>query len=334
MKLKRADSERQLKFDPQIEVQRPRIEGDRGTRLPASAGAGEPVPLPCLYSNISTEIVPEDSPEVLRKEQILALCGILAPYQKRQAHTLYSNVSRLIESAPSVGHVGFFTLTTKDNVTDKAEFSRRWDSMNSHYWKSSPHFGHWLGCYEQQKRGAWHLHILVILPYDIRQGVDFAELEQGRYRSASPYLRSVWRELRGACLRYGFGRHELLPVKSNAEAMARYVGKYVSKHIGQRNEEAQGKRLVTSSQGWVKNSIRFAWNTTGAKEWRRKVALFAAYAGVNGFAGLYYKLGPNWAWRYLDTIVQIDDIVSSSETPVLTIRDDQLIDMRNGEILF
>lgn len=330
MKPKRPNPERQSKVDAQIEVQLSRMSEDRGSRLPASAGAGDPVPLPCLYSNISTETVSETE----KKEQIIALCAILSPYQKKQAHTLYANVEKLVSMAPSVGHVGFFTLTTKDNVTDKAEFSRRWNSMRTHYWSGNPNFGHWIGCYEQQKRGAWHLHILVILPYDIRQGVDFAELEEGRYRSASPYLRSVWRELRGACLRYGFGRHELLPVKSNAEAMARYVGKYVSKHIGQRDEEAQGKRLVTSSQGWVKNSVRFAWNTTGAKEWRRKVALFAAYAGVNGFAGLYYKLGPNWAWKHLETIVNIDEILADHNRPVAMIQGDSLTDARTGEILF
>lgn len=330
MKLKRADSERQSKLDPQIEVQ---TTADQARRLPASAGAGGDDPLLYLSSNNSIENVSETE----KKEQIIALCAILSPYQKKQAHTLYANVERLVSMAPSVGHVGFFTLTTKENVTDKAEFSRRWNSMRANYWSDNPNFGHWIGCYEQQKRGAWHLHILVILPYDIRQGLDFAELEQGRYRSASPYLRSVWRELRGACLRYGFGRHELLPVKSNAEAMARYVGKYVSKHIGQREEAAKGKRLISSSQGWLKNSCNFAWNTDHAKEWRRKVATFADYVGINprlGLTGLYLKLGPNWAYRYLDTIVQIDEIISSSDTPVLTMRENQMIDMRTGEILY
>lgn len=292
-------------------------------------GAAEGGSLPCLYSNISTEIVPEN----LRKEQILALCGILAPYQKRQAHTLFLNVSRLIQQAPSVGHIGFFTLTTKDS-TDKKEFSRRWNSMRSHYWADSPNFGHWIGCFEQQARGAWHLHVLVVMPYDIRTGFDFEEVEKGRYRSAGSYLRSVWRELRGACLRYGFGRHELLPVRSNAEAMARYVGKYISKHIGQRDEEAKGKRLVTASCGWVKNSVRFAWNTPGAKEWRRKVALFAAVLGIDDPAGLYLRLGPTWAYKHLDTIYNIDELVAGIERGVYMLKKGDLVNVRTGEILF
>ena len=302
----------------------------RPERIERSEGVSEAGSLlPCLYSNNSIE----EAPEKHQKEQILALCGILAPYQKRQAHTLYANVERLIKEAPSVGHIGFFTLTTKD-ITDKDEFSRRWNSMRSNYWNQSPHFGHWIGCYEQQKRGAWHLHLLVILPYDIREGVNFDEFAQGRYKTASPYLRSIWRDLRGACMRYGFGRHELLPIKSNAEAMARYIGKYISKHIGQREETAKGKRLVTSSQGWVKNSIHFAWNTTGAKEWRRKVELFAKSLGIKGMAGLYWKLGPNWAYRHLDAIYEIDEKLPTMTRPVPSLEGNNLVDLRNGGILF
>lgn len=275
----------------------------------------------------------EEASEKLRTEQVLALCGILAPYQKRQAHTLFANVSRLIHLAPSVGHVGFFTLTTKD-IADKEEFSRRWNSMRSNYWNDSPHFGHWLGCFEQQKRGAWHLHLLVTLPYDIRQGVNFAEFKQRRYKSASPYLRSVWRDLRGSCLRYGFGRHELLPVRSDAETMAQYVGKYISKHIGQREEAAKGKRLITSSQGWLKNSVHFAWNTDRAKEWRRKVSLFASLLGLQDMAGLYCKLGPNWAYRYMDMIFEVDALLAKAKNTVPIVKDGHLIDARTGETLF
>ena len=95
--------------------------------------------------------------------------------------------------APSVCHVGFFTLTTPDNCSDHHEFRQRWRSFNSHYFSQSPHFGHWLATYERQRRGAWHLHVLVLLPYDIRTGVDFTQFALGRYSSAPPYLRAVWR---------------------------------------------------------------------------------------------------------------------------------------------
>lgn len=288
---------------------------DRAAVAPAIGGAeggGRSPALPCLYSNNSIGDTADDH----RKDQILALCGVLSPYQKRQAHTLFLNVERLIQLAPSVGHVGFFTLTTPDNVTDKAEFSRRWNSMRSNYWNDSPHFGEWIGTFEQQKRGAWHLHVLVVLAQDIREGVDFEEFAAGRYRSASPYLRSVWRDLRASCELYGFGRHELLPVKSNAAGMARYMGKYISKHIGQRDESAKGKRLVSSSRGWAKNSVRFAWNTEGAQEWRRKLRIFSHLIGCFDLNDLYARLGPGWAYRYLDSINEADTLLETANSRI------------------
>ena len=276
------------------------VEGER-------EGDGQRPALPCLYSNNCIG----DTADTPRKEQILALCGVLSPYQKRQAHTLFANVERLIQLAPSVGHVGFFTLTTPDNVTDKADFSRRWHSMRTNYWNKSHHFGEWIGTFEQQKRGAWHLHVLVVLAQDIREGVDFEEFAAGRYRSASPYLRSVWRELRASCEPYGFGRHELMPIKSNAEGMARYMGKYISKHIGQRDESAKGKRLISSSRGWTKNSVRFAWNTEGAQEWRRKLRIFSHLIGCFDLNDLHARLGPGWAYRYLDSINDADTLLET-----------------------
>lgn len=272
-----------------------------------SAEAGEApkggASLPSLYSNNTIEKPLED----LREDQILALCGILSPHHKRQAETLFLNVSRLSSLAPSLGHLGFLTLTTKDNCTDAAEFYRRWNSFRTNYLSKSPYFGQYIGVFERQKRGAWHLHLLIVLSDDIRTGVDFEAFEKGHYRTSPPYLRALWRELRAKLVLYGFGRHELLPVRSNAEGMARYMGKYISKHLGARKEEDKGKRLVTYSKDWVKNSSRFAWNTDGAKEWRRKLEKFARLIGCQDLDDIYGKLGPGWAYKHIDSIYDIDE---------------------------
>ena len=64
---------------------------DRPTVAPAFGGpegGGRSPALPCLYSNNSIGDTADDH----RKDQILALCGLLSPYQKRQAHTLFLNV--------------------------------------------------------------------------------------------------------------------------------------------------------------------------------------------------------------------------------------------------
>jgi len=315
-----------------------RSPGD-GAEEPPEGGAS----LPCLYSNNSIE----NSPDFHRTERIMALCGLLSPHHKRQAEALFLNVSRLARLAPSLGHLGFLTLTTKDNCVDAKEYGRRWNSFRTNYFTKSPHFRQYLGTFERQVRGAWHLHLLVVLTGDIRTGVNFDEFDQGRYKTASPYLKSLWRELRINLVNYGFGRHELLPIRSNAEGMARYMGKYISKHIGARKEEDKGKRLVTASQDWVKNSSKFAWNTEGSKEWRRKVKRFAEeYLGISpkvGFWGLHYALGSNWAFRHLDTIYNIDEVLENQKYNVALkpqemideeINGGDLFDYRTGELLF
>lgn len=284
------------------------VSGRAGRLEPGDAGAGAGgvllgASLPCLYSNNATE--GEE-----KSQAVQGLAAILTPYHKRQAHALFDNVQRLIGLAPSIDHIGFLTLTTPDNCRDADVFRIRWTSFVSHFFSPCPEFGHWLAVYERQRRGAWHLHLLVIVAQDIRSGVEWAEFERGIYRSASPYLRSLWALLRARCAAYGFGRHELLPVRSNPEAMARYVGKYIGKHMGQRKPEDKGKRLISASTGWPKSSTRFAWHTEGAQIWRRNLGRLAAHLGLPDMSAFCDRYGSSWAYHLADVIRDVDQVLS------------------------
>lgn len=270
------------------------------TALPFQSQGSGSESLPCLFSNNSIE-APEKALDC-----VLALCSTLSPYWKKSAHTLYSNVSRLISLAPSIGHVGFLTLTFADNVTDHEEAYNRFRSFNTNFLNSYPEITHWLSVKERQKRGAWHYHLVVVLKGDIQEGINFEEFAQENYSSAPNYLRFMWRDLREACAKYKLGRSELLPIKSNAEGMARYLGKYISKHLNKRESSDKGVRLVNASRNWSKNSVNFAWYTEGSVEWRRKLALFAEYMGCTELYQLTEKLGTGWAFKYLDDIFDID----------------------------
>lgn len=258
-----------------------------------------------LYSNNSIE-----EPKVSDKEATIGgLTALLSSYHKRQAQTLFLNVKRLIDLAPTTGHIGFLTLTFPDNVVDNKEASRRFNSLKTNFLNPHPDFGHSVTVKERQKRGAWHYHIIIHLKEDIRTGVDFDAIEKGNYSSASPYLRSLWADLRGAMSKYGFGRSELLPIRKGGEAMGRYVGKYISKHMGARDEQDKGVRLVSYSTGWVKNSVNFAWYTDGSKEWRKKLKIFAQYMGCTEFYQLTDKLGTGWAYKYAEDIDNAYDLL-------------------------
>jgi len=289
----------------------------RPRQAPAAAGCpGERSDLPCLYSNNSIENVGSTPTDSHKLEQVNALAGLLTPYHKKQAQTIYLNTSRLISISPSISHIGFLTLTFKDNVTDPKEAYKRFRSFNNNYLKSNPDFGEWMAVKERQKRGAWHYHLLIQTTHDIRHGINFDQLVEGNYSSANGNLRKLWKDLRNNLPKYGLGRSELLPIKTNQDGVARYMGKYVSKHLGCRTEDDRGVRLVNSSRGWAKNSVRFSWNTDGSKEWRRKLKIFANMHGCRTLYALKLKLGPNWAYWYSDLIYRIDDVIKENQESI------------------
>jgi hypothetical protein len=290
-------------------------------------------PLLHLNSNICTENTAKTSDE----KTLDGLTALLSPYSKRVAFALQENVKRLLSLAPDISYLGFLTLTFKENVTCPKEASRKFHSFNTHFLMPSPNFSHWLAVRERQKRGAWHYHILVILKSDVRTGFNWQNYDaalkfrdpKSVYRSknnkayrdymraalktASPELKKYWQELRLACAKYGFGRSEMLPIKSNVKAMTLYVGKYISKELGERDKRDKGVRLINYSKGWVKNSSNFQWNTDGSQEWRRKLRLFARLCGCDDMYNLNKKLGSSWAYHYLEDIVKMDDFIYSKK---------------------
>ena len=326
-------------FDPEYhEIRKlqsrrpPGVLAGNGGAFGAEASEAKPS---CLYSNnsIKHRLTDEDRALLAGKtaehEQekllaVLACTSLLSPYWKRSAFTLYANVSRLISRAPSIGHVGFLTLTHRENITDSRETYRRFRSFNSNFLAPSENYGDWVCVKEPQTKrgkkngdaGAWHYHILALLKDDIRKDFDYDVYENfldhrkpgQRVPTGNTYLRSLWHELYQSVEKYGFGPiFSLEPIRSNEEAMARYMGKYISKGLSQRHEDHKGVRLVSYSRGWSRNSMRFAWHSENASEWRRKLNLFAQSVGCTEFYQLTDKLGSGWAYRYAQDIMNIEN---------------------------
>lgn len=202
--------------------------------------------------------------------------------------------------------LGFLTLTFSQHVLDPKEAQRRLHSLATHV--LNERYAAWLRVFERQKSGRIHYHLLVVVGVDIRTGVDFGAIAQGDYRTSPLALRGEWAFWRRIAKRYGFGRTELLPVRTTSEAAARYVGKYISKHVDARREGDKGVRLVAYSRGAQIARTRFAWAESG-QAWRAGVEAFSrAYAANQGLpfavvksVGLAKVLGPRWArdWRHV-----------------------------------
>lgn len=225
-------------------------------------------PFPCLSSHISTEMGPDQEGKH----------RVLSANNRRSAHVLAESVA-LAAKRHGLEKLGFLTLTFAEHITDPKEAQRRLNSLLSHVIK--PRYLDYLGVFERQKSGRIHYHLLVALHHDIRSGFDFDSAAAGDYKTASRYMRDEWRFWRRTANKYGFGRTELMPIKSTTEAISRYVGKYISKHITQRALDDKGVRLVRYSRGVRAGTCHFQFLTPGSAEWRAKVALFAEIVQVS-----------------------------------------------------
>lgn len=255
-----------------------------------------------------------DSPVLYLNSNISDKPFELSPYHQKSAYALSSNVERFC-SLYGLENCAFLTLTFPDNVKCHKEASRRFNNMNRRF--LSTFYGEWIWDRERQKRGAWHYHIIIQCKGDIRTGFDWSEYlawiedyhagKKRRLKTGNPLLRSLWEMNARAFPKYGFGRVELLPIRSTSEAVAKYVGKYIAKQIGQRPEEDKGVRLTGHSSGFVASKPVFSWNTEGAKKWRHNLALFAQFAcGCRDHDDFLQKAPRRWAHRFKDDIMSYD----------------------------
>lgn len=263
--------------------------------------------LPCLNSNISIEIHPDRG-----TGGEAGSCPRLAPLStqhRKSAFVLKESVQQMA-TLYGLENLGFLTLTFAQHITCPREAQRRLNSLISNVIKDR--YRDYVGVMERQKSGRIHYHLLIALDVDIRTGFDFPAIAQQDYSSASTALRSEWAFWRSTARKYRFGRTELLPVKSSTDAMAKYLGKYISKHMEARCPEDKGVRLVRYSKGARAGTTRFQFNTRGSAEWRRKLAIFAQIIQerhpeqkVSSIADLTRILGKRWAHRHRDIILAI-----------------------------
>jgi hypothetical protein len=279
----------------------PRPAGNgRAPGRPADTGAepgAEGLPLPCLYRNISIEGTPNPPP-------VLALSAS----QKKGAALISWWVQALAQTY-GLPSLGFLTLTFRDHVRCRREAQRRFNSLATNVLRVR--YREFVWVVERQKSGRIHFHLVVVAPegQDWRTGFDFSAIARHDYSSASRALRGEWAYWRQASKLYGFGRTELLPVRSTAEGIARYVGKYLSKNVSTRPEADKGSRLYGGTRTSRPGTTRFQWLSEGSAEWRAKVYQFVLmhrYAFPQqrweSLADLSTNLGKRWAYQYRDFI--------------------------------
>src|ERR1035438_512423 len=156
----------------------------------------------------------------------------------------------------SFERLAFFTATFPDNVRSIKEAQRRFNSMNTNAMRGR--FLAWASVVQRHRDGRIHLHLVVVCKKDVRTGFDFVAVKGRDYSSASAYLKAEWKFWRKNAPKYGFGRMELLPVRTSVERFAGYVSRYLTRQDGTRRAE-KGARLIRYSRGWKTVYGAFSW---------------------------------------------------------------------------
>jgi hypothetical protein len=218
----------------------------------------------------------------------------LSPAHRRTAYALERNCWLLVEKY-GIERIGFLTLTFARHILSYKEAQKYLHSLMTGVLKKR--YAEYIIVMERMKSGRIHYHLLVVLTQDILTVFDFTAVQNRDYRSANNHLRSEWAFWFKTAPLYGFGRTELLPIKSSAEGIAKYVGKYIAKHIGNRLPADKGARLVRYSRGTNRVSTRFFWHTPGADLWRLKLGALCRVLNLNSdnyAENLQDWFGNNW----------------------------------------
>jgi len=209
------------------------------------------------------------------------------------------------------------------NLRDRPEAQRRFHSLLTN--ELSRRYQCGVVVTERHQNGGIHFHLAVVTSQDIRGNLDFEAcfppknalgkpVREPDYRTANAAIKAEWAYLRRICRRYGFGRHQLQPMKANSEALGCYLGKYLTKGWEHRLPEDKGARCLRYFGHWSKttrrpsqkrercpNGYEFGWNKPKARAWREKikqvVTVLASKGTVLNEDNVKAIVGPRWAWK-------------------------------------
>ena len=225
----------------------------------------------------------------------------------RRADTLRQNLQDMIDRN-GLEKIGFLTLTFKENITSRTIAEKRFHSFATHILRllvaesitvperqerGAIHY-HLAAAFKFDIRSGFDVAACSEANLVKKQGYlgggqwapgcydRFKALERKYLASANPALKRVWRIIRQANERIeksngkkhgrnaspAFGRCETLPILSNAEAIAFYVGTYITSQTEQRQPEDKGMRSVRYSLKGRRFHQSFHFKDGGNAKWR------------------------------------------------------------------
>ncbi len=199
-------------------------------------------------------------------------------------------------------NVAELVVTVGDCLSSK-EFQQKWHSFLTGFIRKRFPSGMWTR--ERQARsGNWHAHCIVNVGRDIKTGFPIAEVERGDYRNVQPWIRALWKELREAAKRYGFGRISLLPIKKTGPAAAKYLVKYLAKAYGSSKAKGEERCRLFGTWGtrrWCYS--KFSW--VSGRIFRKRLSWCVTSLGVADIRDIKSLLGRDWWMRLREPLLHV-----------------------------
>jgi hypothetical protein len=314
-------------------------EAERGEAAPASA---------LLYLLWITAPNRQENPTHHAENKLLSKRSAIA----RKADTLRQNLQDLIDRN-GIDCIGFVTLTFKENICSREVAEKRFHSFATHVLPQLINESITVPERQQRGAIHYHLAAAfkfdIRTGFDVaacrqasrvqkhgylgsgqwRPGYQerFKALERQYLASANANLRHVWRVIARANERIAvlnrrpgrqklapsFGRCQTLPILTNADAIAFYVGTYITSATEHRAPEDRGMRTVRYSL--VKRRVHQSFHFCGGgnHKWRTGCKILAKLLLLTNEVGWerdgkelifkyppnhpYSRFGPRWAYR-------------------------------------
>ena len=255
---------------------------EKGASQPAARSAAAAAPLPRQININSNEHQPSNANQ-------------LTPYRAKKRFAVQKDVEGFARQWGE-DRCGELTLTFAENITEKAEASRRLNSLRPALFALG--VLSFIGCWERQMRGAWHLHLLIALAHPVRNQPDARVYLQRLRDTICGTAESEHKD--GLLVKRGFGYiHHLAPIKKTAARFAGYFTSYLTKTWKALQGEKKRVRLITYSKNVPRcASVHFSWNGPGGINWRRKKRMFAFSCGCFTLEMAKENLCATWEYKY------------------------------------
>jgi hypothetical protein len=219
----------------------------------------------------------------------------LTPYRAKKKFAVKKDVEGFTRQWGGEDYCAELTLTFAENITEKAEASRRFNSLRPALFSLG--ILSFIGCWERQARGAWHLHLIVAFAHAVRHQPDARVYLQGLRDVICGTAENEHRD--GLLMKRGFGYiHHLSPIKKTAARYAGYFTSYLTKSWTALKGEKKRVRLVTYARNVVRcASVHFGWNGPRSQNWRHRAELWAKSRGCQTPEECKKKFGPQWEYK-------------------------------------